>query len=386
MDVSSPLQFDSLDNNVGSAFDVSSVLQKGDAGGDDDDDDQMDTTFNQKIPLKEKVASPMLMPPPTIVPAIKQKVYSTKIFGSQKVTQGITKPVQEVLLGFDLNGTDHRKLRCFVPTKDVRCYITKDVADLDITTKKMVLSQIGNKIFKKPNIRLTPNKQANSFGESHITNSSNKNSIKIDTKHFATKNKSVGDLDIESLPTPIRCSMPTPSTDGSTILVGHLDFSLGPDESELNSKCEDEFEETEDDADEGDDDADDDDNDDDEMFKEFINTPTRMNTVKHKKIYNEKEDIELHRKNMLCSKWMQNETGISTNNNDVAPSLYEPSVTLSGSLLDVTSVSHNIPTPQKNLSSRKVLAQKLLINTRILFSCKFVNILYCYFEILLNGR
>ena len=45
---------------------------------------------------------------------------------------------------------------------------------------------------------------------------------------------------------------------------------------------------------------------------------------------------------------MEKESGVSSNNDDVAPSLYDTTVNMSESLLDITSVSHNVPqTKQK---------------------------------------
>ena len=40
---------------------------------------------------------------------------------------------------------------------------------------------------------------------------------------------------------------------------------------------------------------------------------------------------------------MMEHKGVSTNNTDKPPSLYEPSVNFSNSLLEVTSISRNIP-------------------------------------------
>ena len=42
-----------------------------------------------------------------------------------------------------------------------------------------------------------------------------------------------------------------------------------------------------------------------------------------------------------CKDWMQKEEGVSTTNSDDPPSLYAPSVALSDSLLNETSVSCN---------------------------------------------
>ena len=68
----------------------------------------------------------------------------------------------------------------------------------------------------------------------------------------------IDDIDIEAINTPMRCLTPTPSTSGSTILAGHLDFSLGEMETTLNNNLPTESEDH--------DNSEDDEDDDDEMF------------------------------------------------------------------------------------------------------------------------
>ena len=47
--------------------------------------------------------------------------------------------------------------------------------------------------------------------------------------HFRQKNFNMDDIDFSYLDSPMRCSTPTPSTDASTIMAGHLDFSVEED-------------------------------------------------------------------------------------------------------------------------------------------------------------
>ena len=58
-------------------------------------------------------------------------------------------------------------------------------------------------------------------------------------------NRTVDDIDVESLRQPMRCSTPTPSNAPSTILASHLDFTLENDciDSTIDTK-EDNLEET----------------------------------------------------------------------------------------------------------------------------------------------
>ena len=53
------------------------------------------------------------------------------------------------------------------------------------------------------------------------------------------------------------------------------------------------------------------------------------------------ENVTAGHKENYCSDWITKNSGVSTTNNHSPPSLYEPSVALSNSLLNVTSVSRN---------------------------------------------
>ena len=150
----------------------------------------------------------------------------------------------------------------------------------------------------------------------------------------------------------MRSSTPTPSTDGSTILAGHQDIGLNEDYLE-DTKWYDEtgslFQ--------------------DETLQsstEDVSRPATPQKIIQKeenvvetpqKIIQKEEnmvenDLEPQSKIMYCNDWVQNESGVSTNNTDIAPSIYAPSISLSDSLLDVTSISRSVPSPVENVQKK----------------------------------
>ena len=132
---------------------------------------------------------------------------------------------------------------------------------------------------------------------------------------------------------PIRSSTPTPSIGTSTILAGNIDVSL--DGHDLDTSLEqmttadDNFEDLEND----------------ELFKPYMEAALRRSNMKATARKNRDTPILGSSKNNYCSDWIEKNEGVCTNNLDAPPSLYEPSVALSDSLLNVTSVSRNV-TPQ----------------------------------------
>ena len=195
----------SVDVEVGSILDLS--CRTIDEDTDDYDDDTHD--LYKKTPetdVTNKVSSPMLMPPPIKIPAGKgiPKVAPAKVFNPkipskhvQETSPGIapvgtfraidtnTCLIEEKNLTSDNN---IKKVRCSVPTNDVRCFVTNNIGEVDLCTKKLVYYQINRKIYSRPpvpNTRLTPRRCAGQFGID-VTKSIRK-SMKINKKHFMQK-------------------------------------------------------------------------------------------------------------------------------------------------------------------------------------------------------
>ena len=107
--------------------------------------------------------------------------------------------------------------------------------------------------------------------------------------------------------------------------------------------------------------------------KSFL-APTRKQAKedgKQNQMDKKKENtVNAVQKNMYCTDWMSKQHGISMTNCDAPPSLYAPSVALSDSLSDVTSVLCNAP-PQTSYPK-----PKLNLGKGINFSTKNENMTF----------
>ena len=246
------------------------------------------------------------------------------------------------------NVTDHdtkpvipvSKTHCSVPARDVHCSVTNNIEDCDPYTKQVVQFQIGQKLYsqqqKRINMHITPRRPIEHFPFEQT-------GLKVNRKHFHEKHMTVDEIDIESLQHPMRASTPMPSIPESTIVAGHLNFSTDEVETRIQSTDDisSDSEEVEDIQRE---------KEMDEIFAPYMQKIKRnSHSTGHKSenvtpitdatSYNEST---MQNKNKCCKDWMQKEEGVSTNNYDAPPSLYAPSVALSDSLLDMTSVSRNV--------------------------------------------
>ena len=156
--------------------------------------------------------------------------------------------------------------------------------------------------------------------------------MKFNLDHFSTKNMTIGDIDLHTPQQLIRCSTPTHSHDGSTILAGNLDWSDDAtedfeDENEVHN------------------------NDIGEILQPYVDNLKRKALPVRSKL---KEPNYTSSKNTYCSNWMKTQDGVSTENTDIPPSIYDSSVDFSNSLLDITSISHNLPqqAPKKSSSEK----------------------------------
>ena len=305
------------------------------------------------------VASPILMPPPMSVPKpqpkhkpqpqpqpqpqpeehqVPKSCPPVKVYGKGSIkTTNANVEVRTKSVPCE------RKVRCFVPSEDIPCYVTNRTNQIGEYTKQLVRYQIGKKIYAQPektekpemriNMRVTPEKSA---GTSKIDVSpvATSKQLKVNKKHFKEKNMTVDD-NFDYLQTPMRCSTPTPSVCGSTIMAGHLDFSMIDDLEDTILPANEEVDREIND----DDDNDDNENEsavDDAFMMQFINVGTHKPKPADKGMKNEES------KDKYCKDWIYKSDGVSTNNSDAPPSLYAQSVAMSDSLMDITSVSRNV--------------------------------------------
>ena len=223
------------------------------------------------------------------------------------------------------------RVHCSVPSQDVLCFTTNNNTDIDSYTKHLVCEQIKEKILSQQstriNMRVTPTK---SCGDKSVVNQNGKvgNVFKVERKKFKNKHMTIADINFEALQTPICCSTPTPSISGSTIVAGHFNVSIIDDIGDELPNYDD-IEEN----DNGKTDCD-------EILDEYLSKMNKKSTPWLG------ENVMAGHKENYCSDWITKNSGVSTNNTDAPPLLYEPSVVLSDSLLNVTSVSRNA-SPEK---------------------------------------
>ena len=197
---------------------------------------------------------------------------------------------------------------------------------------------------------------------------------KVDTEHFKKKKLNIDNLDVSSCPTPIRSSTPTPSE--STIMAGSLEsiqnesttlLDLGVNEHQKtlldNSEVEEKNEGDEKatvpetiselchDGSEATEDLD--------IFVPFMPRDMKEKYLTKKALDELEEKHQQKSNESVCNEWMNTNAGISTNNGDRAPSLFNDSVQLSTCMLDVTSVSRNVVStnPKRGMQLSKSLSK-----------------------------
>ena len=295
----------------------------------------------ERIDGGNAVSSPMLMPPPIGLPKPHPvEKFVPKMAKNKEFSVGTSNK----LAVLKQPNTDSNINNCYVertfvqknkyskPTKDVKCFVTKNT-DIDNETKVLISNQITRKIYTTP-LSATAKKSGERVGIEvtkplQSSKSESGNGLKMNDSYFTKKKMVIDEIDVESLK-PIRCSTPTPSVDGSTILAGHLDYSIDGNE-DTNSTSENKTDE-----------SDNDDYDTDDGLKPVLE---KMNIQSNKKKQN-----TTPKKSTYCNEWMKREEGVSTENSDPPPSLYNSTISFSDSLLDVTSVSRNM-NAQKNAQS-----------------------------------
>ena len=197
-------------------------------------------------------------------------------------------------------------------------------------------------------MHVTLRKSGYDFGhelDQGIKNGMKSKGLKVNLKHFSDKCMKIDDIDVEAIGRPMRSSTPTPSISGSTILAGHLDYSLDAFD-DLDSTLH--TQEKSADSDENDSERD-------EFFNQYLPPSQRKQlAAKPKAVIKETASdhdskTTIPNKNNYCEDWMKKEQGVSTTNSNAPPSLYNASIALSDSLLDITSVSRNDP----NLATTK---------------------------------
>ena len=322
-----------------------------------DNDEESEVDVPSEIPhyeqrqcdiKKECVESPILMPPPTAIPQIKphppwkffpscvNSQYAPKFKPYKK---GITNKVTKEQVHTNKQSFQcEEKAHISVPCKEIQCFVTNNNTDMDSYTKNLVCYEISKKIYAKPEKRVNMRVMPTKTDDSATPNPNpviHAKKFKVNRKHFKEKNMMVDDINFDYLEHPMRSSTPTPSVSESTILAGNLDLTMLDDleETEVNSTVMQKNEDT-----------DDDDDDHDDRFEQSLRKakakPFTGNAPNGK---NDK----------YCKDWMQKCEGVCTNNYEPPPSLYAPSVALSTSLMDITSVQFPPIVPRIETNQKK---------------------------------
>ena len=189
---------------------------------------------------KGNLSSPnsgLLMPPPSFVPAgNKCEIVPTKKVDTNcdPVLLDDKDRIFDSLIN-NSTGTKVKRVHCSVPKTDVICYTNGDIAG-SVHTKTLLRQQIHNKVYRKlpmfEHLKVAPKlgvEQLNNEVITHFT------SMKRDEDHFKDKVMKIEHVDISRMGLPLRCSTPTPSIDGFTVVAGHE----GKDEDDMSIESND---------------------------------------------------------------------------------------------------------------------------------------------------
>ena len=286
----------------GNVTDLSSALDLSTKG-----DEQMSMDLLEK----GKISSPVLMPPPknsnVFKPIAQVPIQKLQVDTSKPVSNTVCETNSSYFDNNTLNSSPEveqklNTIRCLVPTNDVKCFLSTNIKT-DLAMKKKLYYQISRKIYNKPAIpeKKSPEKRSEDKLRTPVTESVQAHEqpmpFTFNSQHFSSKKMEIDDLDVAVLGRPMRSSTPTPSV-GGTILAGHLDY-YAEHEADISKDLK--------------------------IHDNTTSKPTENKNMEPKLKY--------------CNEWMHNEKGVSSTNIDKPPSLYEPSVQLSDSLLDITSIS-----------------------------------------------
>ena len=138
--------------------------------------------------------------------------------------------------------TNTKPVNCSVPTTDVKCYINNNV-QLHSTTRKMMRQQDAKKIYTTPdnvlkNTQQTEKKNAEKLVMKVLEKLTGRHvPFKFNTQHFRQKNLEIDEVDVNFIERPMCSSTPTPGHD-STILAGHLNYSIEEEEETMHENLQ----------------------------------------------------------------------------------------------------------------------------------------------------
>ena len=288
---------------------------------------------------KDGIPSPLLMPPPS--------THFQKKENSVDKSKDKKKSSKLVYKGFNINNLPRKEAVKFLLSKRKNTKYTRKLSRYSVPAvgyircstntgeKKLTVADNKRKIFTKPEDRKKELRgemvsKGNAIPSGDVKQMSKYG--KINCGYFKGKKKEVPFLNVEDIERPMRSSTPTPSL--STIEAGNLDVTSEVDEvatpqSSPNKEVRRRYES---------------DSSDDEIFDNFTR---RIRARERQKLINEERQRQIrlameikketearlkiahmkeNRGDINCASWIGFNSGISTNNTDRAPSLYNDSL------------------------------------------------------------
>ena len=186
------------------------------------------TAHNQDGSIcKSNLSSPnsgVLMPPPNFVPvANKREVVRTKIVETNCKPSPVLLSDKDGIFDSLINpaaAVKVKRVHCSVPRSNIVCYTNGNVVG-DVYTKSLLRQQIHNKMYRKmpmfEHLRVAPK-----LGMDDTKKEENNEftTMKRDEEYFKNKLMKIEHVDVHSMGLPLRCSTPTPSIDGYTVMAG----------------------------------------------------------------------------------------------------------------------------------------------------------------------
>ena len=203
---------------------------------DSDIEDTSDAGVDKSV-IEKSPASGVLMPPPTIIPDTPPQKTIKKLLSSKQTNT--TKSVghfNDDIFGSLLKDcpTNSKKVHCSRPVKDISCS-TNSSLPVDLVTKKKFISDLNAKIYGSDICDTTPmtNEKLENGRMFPVIRENGWQFQKRDEEHFSKKNLVIDNFDVNNMGLPMRCSTPTPSISGYTVMAGYCDDELDKNEDSI---------------------------------------------------------------------------------------------------------------------------------------------------------
>ena len=173
----------------------------------------------------QKKDSDLLMPPPSVVPPVKNSTRLCEAMCETTNTNTKNELANDDIFNDIARGGQNvskvKRVHCSVAANPVNCSVAnKPIANPNI--QRALKAQLHTKIFTRPDLRFTP------ITKLGIEDEKNRYG-RIDVEHFQKKNLNIDNVDLSFLDGPLKCSTPFPTSenekifDTSVIMAGSLE-------------------------------------------------------------------------------------------------------------------------------------------------------------------